>query len=128
MSYDSRFPLLTGVSMHARSACSNAMQPCTLYPDEAQHPSIEVMMPMHGLSSFWFGRRTRRLCSGGNLIGVIFVDNPFGAMVCAACGCSNRVWQGGDGVTVLDGVAESREMRVCGLRNFKVLALQLLCA
>jgi len=70
-----------GASMHARSCCSSAAHPCTLYPDDAQHPSIEVMIPTQGFDWAWFGLRTRNLGSGGNLVGASLVDPPLGAIV-----------------------------------------------
>ena len=73
----------TFASMHIRSCCSSATQfVAALLPDEAQQPSMLLMMPMQGLLSVRSGWRTLSRVSGGSRIGfAMLVGAPRGGIV-----------------------------------------------
>lgn len=78
----------TGTSMHSLKDFSSSAHPVTEYPDDAQHPSTEDIIPTHGFVSALLARRTRSLGKGGRrgavviVRGGIFSGRRFGRRVC----------------------------------------------
>ena len=72
---------LTGTSIHARSCCSSALHPSAACPFDAQHPSTDDIIPVHGLASVLFGLRTRSLGSGGRRGATLTFGVAFGGIV-----------------------------------------------
>lgn len=74
--------------MHSLKDFSSSAHPVTEYPDDAQHPSTEDIIPTHGFVSALLARRTRSLGKGGRrgavviVRGGIFSDRSFGRRVC----------------------------------------------
>lgn len=51
--------------MHSLKDFSSSAHPVTEYPEDAQHPSTEDIIPTHGFVSALLARRTRSLGKGG---------------------------------------------------------------
>ena len=60
---------------------TSAVSWCFLQQLPADKPSMEVMMPRHGLVSGRFGRRIRSFGSGGRRVGASLVEVPLGGMM-----------------------------------------------
>lgn len=89
--------------MHSLKDFSSSAHPVTEYPDDAQHPSTEDIIPTHGFVSALLARRTRSLGKGGRR----------GAVVVVRGGIFFQVGRFGGGVFLffLDGLARDLE---CG--------------
>lgn len=59
--------------MHSLKDFSSSAHPVTEYPDDAQHPSTEDIIPTHGFVSALLARRTRSLGKGGRRGAVVIV-------------------------------------------------------
>lgn len=74
--------------MHSLKDFSSSAHPVTEYPDDAQHPSTDDIIPTHGFVSALLARRTRSLGKGGRrgavviVRGGIFSGRSFGRRIC----------------------------------------------
>lgn len=59
--------------MHSLKDFSSSAHPVTEYPDDAQHPSTEDIIPTHAFVSALLARRTRSLGKGGRRGAVVIV-------------------------------------------------------